>query len=94
MTINFEWDAAKAARNLHKHGVAFKDAARVFLDAARLEIYDGREDYGEDRWATIGQVYESVLYVVYAIRIEDTSRIISARKAISDEQKQYREANT
>jgi uncharacterized protein len=94
MIMNFEWDEAKAARNLHKHGVAFEDAARVFLDAGRLEIYDGREDYGEDRWATIGQVYEAVLYVVYAVRLEDTIRIISARKVISHEQKQYREANT
>jgi uncharacterized protein len=94
MAMNFEWDAAKAAHNLNKHCVAFEDAARVFLDVGRLENYDGREDYGEDRWATIGQVYESVLYVVYAVRLEDTIRIISARKAISHEQKQYREANT
>ena len=94
MAINFEWDAAKAAHNLHKHDVAFDDAARVFIDIGRIEIYDGREDYGEDRWATIGQVYEAVLYVVYAVRHEDTIRIISARKAISHEQKQYLEANT
>ena len=88
-----EWDVAKAALNLRKHGVAFEDAARVFLDRDRLEVYDGREDYGEDRWATIGPVYAVVLYVVYTVRHEDTIRIISARKALSHEQKQYREAN-
>jgi hypothetical protein len=91
--MEFEWDSAKAALNLQKHRVAFEDAARVFLDGERLESYDGREDHGEDRWATIGQVYASVLYVVYTVRHEDTSRIIPARKALSHEQKQYREAN-
>lgn len=91
--MELEWDADKAALNLQKHGVAFEDAARVFLDSGRLETYDGREDYGEDRWATIGQVYAAVLYVVYTVRHEDTIRIISARRALSHEQKQYREAN-
>ncbi|WP_396434085.1 BrnT family toxin [Limnohabitans sp.] len=92
--MEFEWDAAKAALNLQKHRVAFEDAARVFLDVGRLESHDGREDHGEDRWATIGQVYVSVLYVVYTVRHGDTVRIISARKALSHEQKQYREATT
>ncbi|MCC7041158.1 MAG: BrnT family toxin [Burkholderiales bacterium] len=91
--MDFEWDASKAARNLKKHGVAFEDAARVFLDDGRLEIHDGREDYGEDRWATIGQVHVAILYVVYTVRHEDTIRIISARRALSHEQEQYREAN-
>jgi uncharacterized DUF497 family protein len=91
--MELEWDAAKAAQNLRKHGVAFEDAVRVFLDGGRLEIYDGREDYGEDRWATIGQVYTAVLYVVYTVRHEDTIRIISARRALTHEQNQYREAN-
>ena len=30
--MEFEWDDTKAALNLRKHGVAFKDAAQVFLD--------------------------------------------------------------
>ena len=88
-----EWDADKAARNLKKHGVSFEDAELVFYDAGRIEAYDGREDYGEDRWATIGLAYSAVLYVVYTVRHEDTLRIISARKANADERKQYREAN-
>jgi uncharacterized protein len=91
--MNFDWDSAKAARNLFKHGDAFEDAAQVFLDRGRLEIYDGREDYDEGRWATIGQVQSVLIYVVYTVRHEATIRIISARKAVSHEQKQYREAN-
>jgi uncharacterized DUF497 family protein len=29
---SFEWDPAKAANNLQKHGVAFEDAIKVFDD--------------------------------------------------------------
>lgn len=92
--MELEWDAKKAAQNLQKHGVSFEDAAHVFYDSARIEAYDGRENYGEDRWATIGLVYSAVLYVVYTVRHERTLRLISARKANANERKQYREANS
>ena len=91
--MELEWDANKARLNLQKHGVAFEDAALVFYDRGRIETYDGREDYTEDRWATIGLAYSAVLYVVYTVREEESIRIISARKAVPHEQKQYREAN-
>ena len=91
--MRLEWDAAKATQNLKKHGVSFEDAGLVFYDAGRVEAYDGREDYGEDRWVTIGLVYSAVLYVVYTVRQEDTIRLISARKADASERKQYRAAN-
>ena len=92
--MDLEWDVEKAALNLQKHGVCFEDAALVFYDACRIETYDGRKNYGEDRWATIGLAYSAVLYVVYTIRDHEAIRIISARKANASEQKQYREANT
>lgn len=92
--MELEWDAAKAILNLQKHGISFEDAERVFYDPGRIETYDGREDYGEDRWATIGLVWSAVLYVVYTVRNEETIRLISARKANASEQRQYREANS
>ena len=91
--MELEWDADKAAQNLKKHGVSFDDAALIFYDPGRIETYDGREIYGEDRWATIGLAHSAVLYVVYAVRHEETIRLISARKANADERKHYREAN-
>lgn len=91
--MELEWDTHKAARNLNKHGVSFEDAELVFYDAGRIESYDGRENHGEDRWATIGLAYAAVLYVVYTVRHGETIRIISARKANAHERKQYREAN-
>lgn len=45
--LHFEWDDAKAASNLARHGVAFEAAAAVFDDPARLEEDDlfAREEY-------------------------------------------------
>jgi uncharacterized DUF497 family protein len=38
MRLRFEWDRAKAASTLRKHGVSFETAVRVFADPlARTE---------------------------------------------------------
>ena len=89
----FEWNPDKAQSNLRKHEVSFEEAARVFLDPNRIETFDGREAYGEDRWKTVGLVEPALLAVVYTVRGEDDEiiRLISARKADSYEQAQYRE---
>jgi uncharacterized DUF497 family protein len=92
--MEFEWDDDKAAFNVREHGIYFEDAQRVFGDFGRVETYDGREDYGEDRWATIGLVWSALLYVVYTVRgDEEKIRLISARKANDKEAKQYHQAN-
>ena len=91
--MDFEWSPEKAESNLLKHNVSFEDAARVFLDPNRIEAFDGREGYGEDRWITIGLVEPALLVVVYTTRGEDGEviRLISARKADKHERTQYRE---
>ena len=33
MEIEFDWDANKEKRNIHKHGVSFHEAATVFGDS-------------------------------------------------------------
>jgi uncharacterized DUF497 family protein len=90
--MDFEWDEDKAASNLRKHRVGFEEASRVFLDPRRIETFDDRLAYGEDRWITIGLVEPAVLVVVYTARGENDEiiRIISARKANKDEYAQYR----
>lgn len=94
--MDFEWDADKAALNLRKHGVSFEDAARVFPDPNRIETFNGRDAYGEDRWKTVGLVEPVLLAVVYTVRGEDGDviRLISARKADAHERAQYREIQT
>jgi len=89
--MKFEWNPVKAASNLRKHRVSFEDAAAVFLDPNRIETFDGREAYGEDRWKTVGLVNPALLAVVYTLRGVDGNiiRLISARKAGADEREQY-----
>ena len=63
----------------------------MFLDPNRIETFDGREAYGEDRWKTVGLVSLALLAVVYTVREKDseTIRLISARKADAYEPTQY-----
>ena len=84
---SFEWDRAKAARNLAKHGVAFEDAVMVFDDDRALVEPDADPD--EDRFRMIGMTAGRVLVVIYAEPAEDHFRIISARKATKHEVKAY-----
>ena len=86
----FEWDAAKNAANIAKHGIDFEDAIRIF-DGLVLEKLDARRDYGEARVIAFGMVDDHELAVVYTIR-GDYRRIISARRAHSRECKAYRQA--
>lgn len=85
--MKFEWDKRKAATNVTKHGVSFKDAEGVFKDHSRLE-YPQRVNR-EDRWFTIGHNGSKILVVVYTETTRGT-RIISAREATNDEKKRYR----
>ncbi len=89
--MEFEWDEAKAAANLAKHGVDFLDAALVLDDPLKIEIVDSRADYGETRIQCVGAGSDSVLFVVYTKRGENLCRLISARKANRYEQAQYAE---
>ncbi len=87
----FEWDDHKAAVNLSKHGVRFDYAIYVFADTNRIERYQRRN--GEDRWKVIGKIEDGVYVVVTHERHvadgEEVTRIISARKATSDERRHY-----
>ena len=38
--MNFEYDENKNRKNIEKHGISFKSAARVFFDYDRIEYYD------------------------------------------------------
>jgi uncharacterized DUF497 family protein len=58
----FEWDNAKAASNLTKHGVPFAFAARVFLDAGVVDFDASRAPDGEARRKGDGSHRRSSLY--------------------------------
>lgn len=84
----FEWDDAKAEANLRKHKISFREARRVFDDPFAMVEQDVTEDYGEDRFLATGRVEGLLVTVAYTER-GDRLRIISARKANSDEQRAY-----
>ena len=88
LMIEFEWDDAKAAENLRKHGVSFELAAKAFRDPFGMEWIDDREDYGEVRTLLLGMADGSVLTVVYTER-GSRIRLISARRATRYEQDRY-----
>lgn len=88
----FEWDPAKAAANLRKHGVAFPEAATVFLDPLALTYLDPDHSEGESRFITLGHsTTERLLFVAHHDADEDRIRIISARRATRRETHAYRE---
>ena len=84
----FDWDDAKAASNLAKHGVPFDYATRVFLDEAVVDFDASREADGEARRNAIGLIEGRVFAVVYVQR-KEAIRIISARRANGTERKAY-----
>ena len=86
----FEWDPQKATANLAKHGVDFSDAVEVLFDEMAITIPDDDSE-GEERFVTMGaDALNRVLVVVYTWRWDDI-RIISARKAVGKERRQYEE---
>lgn len=52
--LHFEWDPAKAAANLRKHGVSFEEAETVFWDERGLLIDDPEHSIGEQRFVLLG----------------------------------------
>ncbi len=87
--MDYEWDDAKAAANLAKHGVDFVDAIGALADPNRIEDIDDSVDYGEERTRTIGMTRDNILFVVTTMRDKNLCRIISARKATRHEQNRY-----
>ena len=89
--MTYEWDPAKAAANLKKHGVSFEEAASIFLDALALTFWDPDHSEEEEREITIGRSAEQrILFVAHTAR-DDRIRIISARQATSQERREYEE---
>lgn len=94
MAYDFEWDPGKARSNRAKHGVAFEEAATVFLDPCALSSFDPDHSEAEERWVTLGISGLGRLLVVchtYLERPEEraTIRIFSSSRATRKEQRAY-----
>jgi len=80
MELRFEWDERKNALNQKKHGVSFEEAAVVFRDPKRIEMFDIKHSIFEDRLVTVGFGAATLLLVIFTEQ-NGSIRIITARKA-------------
>jgi uncharacterized DUF497 family protein len=82
----FEFDPAKSARNLEKHGIDFVRAQAIWSDPDRLEIPARGTD--EPRSQVIGRIGGVVWSAFITVRNERI-RIISVRRARHEESAAY-----
>lgn len=89
--VKFEWDENKNRINQKKHGISFDEAQTVFYDSDARIIDDPEHSAIEDRFIILGLSKKAnILVVCHCYRDSDTIiRIISARKATTNESKQY-----
>ena len=90
-SLSFIWDENKARENLEKHKISFEEAQTVFSDPNARMIFDTEHSSDEERFILLGVSSGLRLLVVCHSYREDEMliRIISARKATKNEQKQY-----
>jgi uncharacterized DUF497 family protein len=86
--MRFEYDPAKAAANLRKHGVSFADVEGVLQDPLALTVED-KVATGERRFVAIGLGTDGELLVVVYTERNGGYRFISARRPTRRERKQY-----
>jgi uncharacterized protein len=89
--IEFDWNPAKAASNLKKHGVSFEEAQSVFYDDFAIQFYDESHSSDEERFLMLGMSSgANILLVCHCERDgSNVVRIISARKATKQESSFY-----
>jgi hypothetical protein len=91
MAVRFSWDPFKAAGNLRKHGVSFREAMTAFEDTVSVTVADPDHSTEEMRFILIGvSVWQRLLVVSHA-DYGDEIRIIGARVASRRERRQYEE---
>jgi uncharacterized DUF497 family protein len=80
--MEFEFDPAKSASNLEKHGIDFGAIQAIWQDVMRIEVPARTTD--EPRWLVVGQIGGKHWSVVVTYR-GDLFRIISARRSRKEE---------
>ena len=88
--MEFEWDDTKNRANIRKHGVSFEIGRRIF-EGSYLTRLDGRRDYGEARYISVGEVDGVAVIVVAHTKRGGRIRLISARPASRKERQAWYE---
>ena len=94
--FQFEWDDAKAAANLCKHGVSFELASTIFGDPRIFTLADTTHSEWEERWFSIGLASTGALLSVAYLWMDAGGhlikiRLITARRATANEICYYKE---
>ena len=87
--MDIEFDLAKDAANIAKHGVSLAFGARVFADADHLVLASIRPIDGEDRFKAIGIVDDQLWTAIHVLR-GAAIRFISVRRSNDGEERAYR----
>lgn len=87
--MKFEWDDAKAAANLRKHGISFEEAKTVFDNPLAVIFEDEAHSTDEFREIIIGHSQRNRLLLIAFTQRLDSIRIISARLATRQERQDY-----
>jgi uncharacterized protein len=80
--MEFEFDPAKSASNLDKHGIDFDAIQAIWQDVMRIELPARTTD--EPRWLVVGQIDGKHWSLAVTYR-GDRVRIISARRSQKEE---------
>mgnify|MGYP002513122934 CR=1 FL=1 len=78
----FEYDEEKNRKNVQKHGISFRNAARVFFDYDRIELYDEEHSDDEDRYDTIGDISAGNLSLGANTTIGNIDRLVGTANDI------------
>jgi uncharacterized DUF497 family protein len=89
MSLEFEWDPAKAQENSRNHGATFEEAVTVFGDPS-ARIFDDPEHSGDEtREIIVGYSQKQRLLLVSFTERAPKVRIISARPATRRERQSH-----
>ena len=90
--MKFQWDPAKAAKNIRKHGISFDEAVTIFKDPLAFIFDDMEHSKDEHREIIIGtSALSKMLLVCFVERHQNIIRIISVRPATRREKQDYEE---
>lgn len=84
--MKFEYDLKKSQSNKAKHDMDFEEAKELWADPDRLEAPVMRP--GEERFIVIGAMRGTYWAAIITYR-ENAVRLISVRRARSEERKHY-----
>ena len=87
----FEWNEAKAALNVARHGVTFDEAQTAFGDPLARVKPDPDHSEGEFREVLAGTSTSGAVLLVSFAQQAETIRIISARPMTRSERKYHEE---